>query len=152
MIGKIVPATLDHARMMAPNLRAAEIRELRDGDGVEPEAALLREIDRSVSAWSWIVDGEVACMWGIVAPNLLDHSAYPWFLSTALVERHARSFARACKTLLPELLERHPHLVGMVDARYTLSVRWLEWLGAKLGDPVPWGMASEPFRCFEIGG
>lgn len=152
MLGKIVAAVPAHARLMAPNVRAAEIRECRDGDGLDPLDALLRELDRSASAWSWIVDDEVACMWGVVAPTLLDCASYPWFLSTPLVERHYRAFARACKTLLPEFLAHHPRLIGMVDARYILSVRWLEWLGARLDEPVPWGLAREPFRRFELGG
>jgi len=151
MIGEIIPATKRHAISMAPNMRAAEIRELKDGDGIEPLPALLRELERSASAWSWVIDGEVACMFGIVTTGALTIESYPWFLTTPLVEQHSRAFARACKTLLPELLARHPRLIGLVDARYALSVRWLEWLGARLGPPQPWGVAREPFRYFELG-
>lgn len=151
MLGHIIQATRGHAICMAPNMRRAEIIELESAVRMEPEAALLHELARSLSAWSWIVDGEVACMFGIVAPDLMGRTAYPWFLTTYLVERHARQFARACKTLLPELLAAHPHLVGMVDDRYTLSVRWLEWLGAKLGEPEPYGMEQMAFRRFELG-
>lgn len=151
MIGAIVSATRDHAESMAKNMRELDAIELLDADGIGPCDGLLRELDRSSSAWSWIVDGEVACMFGIVSPNLLSDAAYPWFLTTPLVERHARPFARACKTLLPELLARHGRLIGMVDARYTLSVRWLEWLGARLGEPQQWGIAGAPFRRFELG-
>lgn len=152
MRGEIVKATRNHAIAMAPNMRRAEIIELASAIRMAPEEALLHELDRSLSAWSWIVDGEVACMFGIVAPELLSRTAYPWFLTTYLVEKHARQFARACGTLLPELLASHPHLVGMVDDRYSLSVRWLEWLGAKLGEPEPYGVEQVSFRRFEIGG
>jgi len=152
MLGEIVPATREHATSMAPNMRVAEMRELMSGAGFDPEEGLLFELERSASAWSWIIDGEVACMFGIISPNMLDAQSYPWFLTTYLVETHARQFARACKTLLPELLERHPRLVGMVDARYGLSILWLEWLGAKIDEPEPWGVAREPWRRFEIGG
>lgn len=151
MLGQIVTATRSHAISMAPNMRDIEVIEVMDASGLDPEAALLREIDRSASAWSWIVAGEVACMFGVVSPNLLSRVSYPWFLTTPLVKEHARPFARACKALLPELLARHPVLVGMVDARYALSVRWLQWLGARLDDPQPWGVAQERFRRFVIG-
>ena len=152
MIGAIVTATREHAFNMAPRMCAVEVLEILDSDGLVPEMALLRELDRSVSAWSWVIGDEVACMFGIVAPNMLDDQAYPWFLTTPLVETHARQFARSCKALLPELLARHPRLVGMVDARHDLSVRWLQWLGARLEDPRPWGVAGAPFHKFEIGG
>ena len=152
MIGEIVKATQEHAIRMAPNMRYDEVLECMDSTGMDAQTALLNELDRSESAWSWIVDGEVACMFGIVGgQSLMDPYSYPWFLTTPLVERHYRAFARACKALLPELLERHPTLCGMVDSRYALSVRWLEWLGARLGEPQPWGVSQAPFRYFEIG-
>ena len=151
MLGHIIPATRGHALCMAPNMRTVEIQELADSCGLSPAAALLYELERSTVAWSWVVDGEVACMFGIVAPNLLDSVAYPWFLTTPLVEKHARPFARACRDLLPELLGMHPKLVGMVDARHKLSVRWLQWLGATLDEPEPWGVARAPFHRFQIG-
>jgi hypothetical protein len=151
MLGKIVTATKTHALMMAPNMREVEKREVRDACGRQPAAALIFELDRSSVAWAWIVNGEVACMFGIVAPTLLDSVSYPWFLTTPLVETHARQFARACKTLLPELLEAHPRLVGMVDSRHTLSVRWLQWLGARIGPAMQWGVAGAPFHHFELG-
>lgn len=153
MRGEIVRATPSHAIAMAPNVRAIEMREVMDSVGLNVEAALLSELDRSESAWSWIVDGEVACMFGIMrGHSLMDFAAYPWFLSTPLVEKHRMAFARACRHLLPELLRRHARLAGMVDARHEMSVRWLKWLGAKLDDPQPWGIAGAPFHHFEIGG
>ena len=152
MTGLIVQATRGHAIAMAPSVRAAEVLEVSASHGVGVEEALLQELDRSVSAWTWLVDGRPACMFGIVAPLALSYTSAPWFLSTELVDQHAYAFARACRRLLPELLEHHPRLVGMVDARYALSVRWLSWLGARLGEPEPWGVAGALFQRFEIGG
>ncbi|VWC40595.1 hypothetical protein BLA6993_07027 [Burkholderia lata] len=151
MIGEIVPATVEHAIAMAPRAREVEVRELRDSAGLSVLDVLIGELARSASAWSWVVDGEVACMFGLVTPTRISGNAFPWFLSSHLVDRHAHAFARASRLLLPELLERHPRLIGMVDARYALSVRWLTWLGARIGEPEPWGVVGAPFRKFEIG-
>ena len=152
MTGEIVPATKTHALRMAAHVRAAEVREIADAHGVSVVRQLIAEMDRSVVAWAWIVNNEVACMFGISMSNLFAAESYPWFLSTDLVDRHAMAFARACRRLLPELLSLHPKLVGMVDARYELSIRWLRWLGAHVGDPEPWGVAGVPFCHFQIGG
>ena len=152
MLGRIIPATRSHAIAMAPHVRAVEAREVAASSGEKVEAALLRELARSDSAWSWVIGDDVACMFGIVrSHNMLDIASYPWFLSTPLVEVHARPFARACKALLPELLARHPRLSGMVDSRHVLSVRWLQWLGARLDAPQPWGVEGALFHHFEIG-
>ncbi|MGF6764066.1 hypothetical protein P3T24_004397 [Paraburkholderia sp. GAS33] len=150
MRGEIVRATKTHALMMAPHVRAAEVREIMDAEGMTPVELLVRDMDRSVSAWSWIIDGDVACMFGVVADVLLSDVAYPWFLSTPLVDENAVAFARACRRHLPELLGVHAKLAGMVDARYELSVRWLQWLGAKVGSPEPWGIAGAQFRPFTL--
>ena len=152
MLGTIVTATRAHAVAMAPNMRAVEVQELLDACGMAPAVALLYELDRSSVAWSWIIDGEVACMFGVVAPDWLTNEAYPWFLTTELVEKHSRQFARACKNLLPELLSAHPKLCGMVDSRHNLSVRWLRWLGARIEPARPWGVSGVPFHRFELGG
>lgn len=152
MIGQIVSALPAHAVEMAPRMRAAEVEEIRASHGLTPEAMLLSEVDRSIVAWSWVVDDQVACMFGIVAPVLLTEKSYPWMLTTDLVDRHWRQFARSCRSLLPELLARHSRLVGMVDARYALSIRWLRWLGATVGEAEPFGVSGSPFCSFEIGG
>lgn len=151
MLGILVPATKEHARAMAPRMREAEVAEVMASAGLAPEAMLCAELARSSVAWAWIVEGEVGCMFGIATGALLDIDSYPWFLTTPLVERHSRHFARACRELLPELLEHHPRLVGMVDARYALSIRWLTWLGAKISPAQPWGVEGRPFCRFVIG-
>lgn len=152
MIGQIVPATLEHAIAMAPRVRKAEQLEVADSHGMPMVQALRRDLEASISAWSWLVDGEPACMFGLVPSRTALGSAFPWFLSTDVVEKHAGYFARGCRTGLAEMLERHPRLFGMVDARYALSIRWLLWMGARVGEPRPWGVAGELFRPFEFGG
>lgn len=147
----IVPAHRGHAIAMAPRVRAIEVEEIHASHGVSAEEGLLFELERSVSAWTWLVEGQPACMFGIVAPVSLSYESAPWFLSTPLVELHFRTFARECRAHLPELLERHPRLVGRVDARYALSIRWLQWLGARFEDPAPWGVTGALFRRFELG-
>lgn len=151
MLGSIIAATPEHAKAMAPHMRAAEVREIAADCGLTPEPALLSELDRSIAAWSWVIDGEVVCMFGVVLPYLFSEESYPWFLTTHLVDVNYVAFARACRALLPEMLARHPRMVGMVDARYGLSIRWLRWLGAKIGAPQPWGIAGELFCRFELG-
>jgi hypothetical protein len=151
MMYALIPATPDHARAMAPHLRTAEVQEVMAASGLTPEQTLLAELAQSLVAWAWLVDGQVGCMFGVVQPSLLDEESYPWFLTTALVEQHARQFARCCKQLLPELLRHYPKLIGQVDARYRLSIRWLTWLGATLQPAAPYGVAGLPFHRFTLG-
>lgn len=148
----IVPATRGHAICMAPRVREAEILEIDASHGLGAEQMLIGELADSDAAWTWLVDGVPGCMFGVVTmPVLLGGETYPWFISTELVDKHARTFARTCKELLPELLAHHPRMVGRVDARYKLSIRWLQWLGAKIGPAEPYGVGQMPFHSFVIG-
>jgi hypothetical protein len=137
---------------MAPRVRAAEVREIKASHGLDAEQMLIGELADSDAAWTWLVDGVPACMFGVMTmPVLLGGESFPWFFSTELVNKHARQFARTCKELLPELLAHHPRLVGRVDARYALSIRWLRWLGAEIGEAAPYGVEQLPFHSFVIG-
>lgn len=152
MSAEIIPAHRGHALSLAPRVRVAEVIEIAASHGLTPEEMLLGELADSDAAWTWVVNGIPACMFGIVTnPVLLGGDSYPWFISTDLVDRNARVFARTCKELLPELLAHHPRLVGRVDARYVLSVRWLRWLGAKVEEAEPWGVEHALFHLFVIG-
>lgn len=146
----IVPATMAHAVAIHERVRAAEVREIQDSHGLSIDEYLLLDMRRSTSAWAWLVDGQVGCMFGVVVNNLMSGDSYPWFISTALVDEFSFNFAKSCKRLLPELLEAHPNMRGMVDARYQLSLRWLQWLGAEMKDAIPWGANNKPFIPFEM--
>lgn len=153
MTGQIVAARPEHAHRMAPRMRAAEVMEIRASHDMEPATMLLSEVEKSSIAWAWVVGDEVGCMFGIVdAGSFLSQESYPWMLTTDLVEKHWRFFARSCRELLPEVLSRHSRLSGMVDARYALSVRWLSWMGARIEVARPWGPAGVPFHPFTLGG
>jgi hypothetical protein len=137
---------------MAPDVRQREAQEISGAYGMSTEEALLRYVELSESAWTWLVDGFPACMFGVIEDEFVGGWARPWFMSTPVVERESRQFARACKSLLPELKARFPMMEGVVGSDYTLSVRWLEWLGAKIGPPSAYGTAGDMFRPFKIGG
>ena len=51
---------------------------------------------------------------------------------------------------LTQMHEVHPVLRNVVDARNTVSIRWLEWLGFTLGTPQPMGVCGLPFIPFEM--
>ena len=150
MIGEIVPATLEHAKRMAPNMRAEDAAEVWASLNELPLEALKTSLSWSLFAWTWLVDGEPAVMFGVGTANMLGNVGIPWMLSTPLVEKHWITFLKGCKRNLPTLLRSWPHLENYVDARYTLCHRWLRWLGFTLDDPVPFGKDQLPFHRFQL--
>ena len=135
---------------MAPNLRPADRAEVIAAYGsADIEAALAACVRQSLVARVWVVDGEPACLFGLTGA-VMGEVGSPWFLSTALIEKHGRYFARHCRRYLRDMLTMFPTLVNYVDERYACSIRWLQWMGFHLDEPQPYGPLGMPFRRFEL--
>lgn len=89
------------------------------------------------SAFSWIgfADGHAACAYGLIAPSLLNDSAYLWLVTNDLVDKHQFSFVRHSQIEVKKMLILFPRIVGHVWAHEERSKRWLKWLGVKLSNP-----------------
>jgi hypothetical protein len=48
------------------------------------------------------------------------------------------------------MLADYPVLRNYVDQRNTVSIRWLRWLGFRMGEPAVMGAARVPFVPFEM--
>ena len=90
-------------------------------------------------------------MFGVAPRDILGGVGSPWLLGTGDVERHAITFLRLNRQYVLRMLDIFPHLVNFVDARHTVAIRWLKWLGFKFAPgPVPYGMRGMPFYRFEM--
>lgn len=89
----------------------------------------------SQSTWAGVVDGEVACVWGVISPSLLSDQAYLWLLTTDLVDEHKFLLVRHAQIIVEDLLKEYRTIVGHVHAERPRSIKWLKMLGAKFGDP-----------------
>lgn len=98
------------------------------------EGTLKTYIRRSCYDFAGWVDGEVACVWGLIAPSVLSDSAYLWLLTTNICSRHSFCFIRQSQIQVNEMLARFPRIRGHVIANNASGIRWLRWLGAKFNE------------------
>lgn len=146
----IIPADAGHIHAIASGMRAADVEEVRASLGLNPQEALEFSLSSSTMAWTGTVDGEPVCMFGVSRRSMLDGSVgTPWLLGTDAIERHQAAFLRRNKGIVKEMLAAYPVLRNWVDARNTLSIRWLKWLGFEFGSPVPYGPHGIAFYPFE---
>jgi hypothetical protein len=89
-------------------------------------------LNRSIYAWTGEVDGEVACIWGLIAPTILSDKAYLWLLTTDLIDAHQFIFVRHSQLQVQEMLKEFPRIVGHVRAHDDRAKRWLRWLGVRI--------------------
>jgi hypothetical protein len=73
---------------------------------------------------------------------------YPWLLGSAEVERIPVTFLRASRHYVDHFLKLCAGLENYVDARNTLSIQWLKWLGFMIEDPQPFGVEQRLFHRF----
>lgn len=131
----IVPATEEHARVLA--------RTLRDGDrmeiaalGVPAEQVIAAHVRQSLRAWTALDDGVPVFIWGFRTQSLIAHTAMLWALSAKGVERHKRALMEYSRDFVAVMQQRFPRLEAVVALDYPAAVRWLKWLGFQSGDIV----------------
>ena len=139
-------ATLADIEALAPRLRADDAAEVA-AMGVSPEAALRRSLDISHWAHAAWVDGEIAAMWGLHIPHLASATAYPWLLTTAVVERHRKLFVATSRSQIAIWQSYGFALEGAIDGRYARAQRWLWHLGFALS-PGPLMKSGIEFKTY----
>ena len=100
------------------------------------ERTLAECMRRSIEVRYGMLDGEVACMWGLIPPTLLSEAAYLWLLTTDIVAEHKFLFVRHSQRYVEEALCTFPTIIGDVVAGNDQALRWLKWLGAEFLVPV----------------
>lgn len=91
---------------------------------------------RSTNVCYGLLDGEVACMWGIIPPTLLSDAAYLWLLTTDIVAEHKFLFIRQSQIYIENLLKQHPRIIGDCIITNHSAIRWIKWLGGEFAEPV----------------
>ncbi len=117
--------------------QAVDVKEVvqRSSVGDVPGAeAIMREcLYRSIEIYQGKLDGEVACVWGLIPPTLLSNSAYLWLLTTDIVAEHKFLFIRHSQRYIEEALKHWPEIYGDIIGHNPAARKWLGFLGAEFG-------------------
>lgn len=124
---EFVDARPEHVPPLVGNMRAHD-REEFEVAGAEPVGSIISTMARSAMAKVALVDGEAACLWGVKEDSVVG-GGHIWLVTTPLVERHPRTFVRRSREAVDCAMNEHPLLWGLVDSRYAVSRRWMEWMG-----------------------
>ncbi len=146
----VTEARPDHARTMAPIMRAQDRDEVWAAAAVGPLEGLEISLAGSLQAWTWLVEGRPVCMFGVGCQSLLGGTGIPWLLSSDLVGRHWMPMLRFYRPFLAEMSALFPVLTNWVDARYRKAIRWLAWMGFELFPAAPHGPFGLPHHRIEL--
>lgn len=145
-------ANLDHVRAMSCKIRQADIDEFAAGYSKTPELAMIQGIGVSTHSWAGVCDGRVIAVAGLFPLSIMGDTARPWMVGSRDLEKPwvTRQFLQTSKHALRFMISLYPHLENYVDARNTVAIRWLKWLGFQFHDPQPYGPMGLPFHRFEM--
>ena len=144
------PARMSDAQALAPRLREADRMEIRARSGADPRVALESGIRRSRPCCALLDDaGQVLALFGVSPYPGIAAFGVVWMLgSDALVARRAM-FLRTAKFCIAQLHRRYPMLGNVIDARNTVHIRWLQWMGFEMLQRVEcFGVEQRPFIAF----
>lgn len=134
---------------LAPRLRKADLQEIEAASAQDPIDALREGAEKSVPSCTIIGNiGFVAGMFGVVPE---DHFGRVWLLgSDELVTKPlSRQFLSECKSFLNGIERMYPAIGNIIDARNTLHIKWLRWLGFTFIRRIPdYGVERREFLEF----
>ncbi len=120
--------------------------------GVTIPWAVDYSIKNSKEAVAIYVNGELACITGLVIDDGLIADSYPWLLGTDHMQHFPKQVLKYSKLLINRWLEQQPLLVNYIDARYKRAITWLKHIGAELEYLPEHGLYKRPFYKFTFGG
>ncbi len=111
-------------------IRRSNVKHIPGAEGV------LRDcMYRSVEVRVGMLDGVIACAWGLIPPTILSDTAWLWLIATDIVAEHKFLFVRHSQRYIEEALKEYPNIIGNTEVVNHSARRWLRWLGAEFGEP-----------------
>lgn len=117
-------ASLKDIKYIASRLREADLAEVAASTGETATTALTHGYEISTICNTVVTStGVPVAIYGV-----LDTGGV-WMLGTDDMKKYARSFLKQCTGIIDDLNKQFPLLYSYVDARNTLHIRWLKWVG-----------------------
>jgi len=145
---EVRPTERDDAERLAPNLRQADLDEIKAGSGWNPYLALLVGIDASKECYTATIDGEPVAIFGVCGDENPSVGRI-WLLGSDIIKSHRIDFLRKSIEWVKHFQELYPVLYNNIDARNHVHIRWLQWLGFTFIQVFPnYGAEQRPFYQF----
>lgn len=141
----VVVPEISEILYIAEHLREADKQEIIAALGKHPREALLEGCLTAKICLMFIdPNGTPTGLFGIMEDPFRS-GAVAWMVSTPGIERYSVAFLRRCRGWVHTLAQEFGVLWNYVDARNTVHLRWLRWMGFTLEGPVPYGVQGLPF-------
>lgn len=140
----VVLTTDDHIQDLVENMREIDRIEVTCF-GYSPSKAVERSVkDSDVTFTVLSKDQKVMAIFGAGVKE----EAFIWLLGTKELDKNPKPFLRHCRKWVSSLVEMYGTVSNWVHADNLECLRWLQWCGAEIGDPIL--IQGELLRKFNI--
>lgn len=145
---EVHPTKPEDAYLVAPRMRQEDINEVKAASGLGPLEGLQRGIEASAECYTiWVGDNPIG-IFGVV-PTGNESIGCVWMLGTDIIKEHQIEFLRKSIEWRDEFQNTYSVLFNNIDARNTLHIKWLQWLGFTFINQFPeYGAELRPFYQF----
>lgn len=145
----LTPTTVEDIDFVAPRLRKADYNECLASTGQKPRGVLLKGLDLGdITLTLRSPSGDRVGLCGVVS-SPLENAGVIWMCATDDIYQHQMTFLRNSKAALAHLGEDYSVLFNCVDARNTVHMKWLDWMGFTfINKHEQYGAAKLPFYEF----
>jgi len=150
MKSNIIPSEEAHIPYVANNMREADRMEIAATGTYDPHVALQTGYENSKpNGYTLVVDDLPVCMFGVGPMSENPEWGQIWLLGTDdITDNCSFHFLRWSKRFLPTLMEPYEMVCNIVDARNTVHIKWIKWLGFKFLRPITFGPEKRTFWEF----
>lgn len=130
----IEPATLAHAREIAPRLRAADVAEVAALWGMEPYEAITVSLATSTEAYTGLEDGVPGAIWG-VRGDALGRTGLIWALGTDALSNWPVALIKNMRMHIEDWGGKYGMLTNIAHKDNRASLALLRRLGFTMTEP-----------------
>lgn len=134
---KILPTTVEHIRLLVPNLREEDLREIEKW-GLTPFKAIWREYRNSKWSNSYFIGDKIMAIGGM-NDSVLGFIGNPWLMTSNVVDDYPLVFASIYRREARKVLESYSLLQTWCDAAYSKSLKMMRIIGFKEREFKPCG-------------
>lgn len=149
---EVLTATQELVDALKGRFRQADIDEVYAMSGRDVNSAVDDGLKFSDHAWVGTWEGEPITVFGVRGLGLLGDEGTPWLLGTDRIRENGirQAFVQLSAPYVQEMLRDFAYLENYVDARNTVSIRWLKRIGFTVDPPEPAGYLKMPFHRFWV--
>lgn len=142
------PTQSQDIRRILWDLRESDWREVAASSRLPVGHAIAMSAARGETHTAWC-SGEPIALFGVVSSGGIGRSGCTWLVGTNAIGASGLRALRISRSVVDRWQADFDCLTNFVDARNTISQRWLKWLGFRLYPAAPYGPQDRLFHKFE---